>query len=554
VVETLTGVVRERGASIGGELAIRFKEGEAFVGWTWAELWEHARRAAMGLLAAGVRPGDHLMLLLPEPRAAVAAHFGVWAMGGVPTHVGLPYRLHDVGAFVAQLRLTGRHLDARTLVISRSLAALGGLAPGGDAGDTRTLVVEDWLEHPEPGEPPEAPGAGPALIQLTSGSTGEPRGVVIPVDRLRLHLESIGRALPATPRSVGVTWLPLHHDMGLVGGLLYPLLNRFVVNVLSPLEFQARPFAWLETMSRFRATHTAAPPSAFAVCIGLARRAAEAHLDLSSLTCAMVGAEVVSPRLLRRFAEAFAPTGFRPEAFFPVYGLAEATVAVTFPEPMSATRVDRIDRRALEREGVAVPALDGAPDPSVVEVTGVGAPIRGTSIRLVDARDAEVPERTVGEILVRSESLMEGYHADAEATHRAVVDGWLRTGDLGYVAGGALFITGRKKEVIIKGGHNLSPVMLEDIASAVPGVRAGCVAAVGVRSADRETELVYVVAETRLDAKDHPALRERVREALKAHSIAVDHVRLVPPGTLPKTTSGKIRRAIVAASIAAEAT
>ncbi len=558
MAETLASLVRERAVSIrGDDLAVRFKEGEAFVEWTWAELWEQARRAAMGLLAGGLRPGDHVMLLVPEPRAAVAAHFGAWAMGAVPTHVGLPYRLHDVGAFVEQLRVTGRRLDARALVMSRTLAAFGAAAAGGTAGDAPIFVLDDWLEHPLAGEPPQAAPTGPALIQLTSGSTGQPRGVVVSHERLAIHLDSVSRALRAAPRSVVVSWLPLHHDMGLIGGLLYPLVNGFVVSLLSPLEFQARPFAWLETLAHARATHTPAPPSAFAVCIGLARRAADSRLDLSSLTCAMIGAEVVSPRLLRRFAEAFAPTGFRPEAFFPVYGLAEATVAVTFPEPMRATRLDRIDRSALEREGLARPAGEGAPEASVLEFTSVGAPIPGTEIRLVDAHGAEVPERTVGEIRVRSTSLMEGYHADAEATQSAVVDGWLRTGDLGYLAasegGRTLFITGRAKEIIIKGGHNLSPVMIEEIVASVPGVRAGCVAAVGVRSAERETELVYVVAETKVDTGELPALRERVREALKARSIAVDHVQLVPPGSLPKTTSGKIRRAVLAASIAAEA-
>lgn len=537
---TLVATLRDRALSIGDEIAICFKEMDGFVDWTWSAFWDRARRVAMGLLARGVAPGDHVMLLVPEPRAAVAAHFGVWAMGGVPTQVGLPYRLHDVGAFVAELEATGRRIDARALVMSRAVAAF---APSDEGA---TIVVDELLEEAIAGEPPRDDPRGPALIQLTSGSTGAPRGVVISHDALALHLASISEALPATPACVGVTWLPLHHDMGLIGGLLYPFVNRFVVNVLSPLEFQARPFSWLETMSRVRATHTAAPPSAFAVSIALARRAAEAGLDLSSLTCAMTGAEPVAPALLRRFSAAFAPTGFRPQAFFPVYGLAEATVAVTFPVPMHDTRADRIDRHALERDGLALPSDEG------IEIVSVGKPIPGTEIRIVGDGDEALPERRIGEILVRSASLMEGYYEDPEATRDAIREGFLRTGDLGYVAEGDLFVTGRKKEIIIKAGKNLAPAMLEEVAASVPGVRAGCVAAVGVRSIARETEVVYVVAETKADPAEHEAIAERVREALKAHGVAIDHVRLVAPGTLPKTTSGKIRRALVRDAILEE--
>jgi fatty-acyl-CoA synthase len=544
---TLVRTLRERASSpsLGDEIAIRFKEMDGFVVWTWATFWAEARRVALGLLARGLRPGDHVMLLVPEPRAAVAAHFGVWAMGGVPTQVGLPYRLHDVGAFVAELWATGQRIDARALVMSRQVAAFAQ-----SERSAPIVVIDDLLEaaiDPSAGDPPFADPPGPALIQLTSGSTGAPRGVVISHERLALHLDSISQALPATPACVGVTWLPLHHDMGLIGGLLYPFVNRFVVHVLSPLEFQARPFSWLTTMSEVHATHTAAPPSAFAVSIALARRAAEAGLDLSSLTCAMTGAEPVAPALLRRFSAAFAPTGFRPQAFFPVYGLAEATVAVTFPAPMGETRADRIDRHALEHDREARPADEG------VELVSVGKPIPRTEIRIVGDDGEALPERKIGEILVRSATLMEGYYADPEATREAIHEGWLRTGDLGYVAEGDLFITGRKKEIIIKGGRNLAPAMLEEVAASVPGVRAGCVAAVGVRSIARETEVVWLLAETKADPSEHEAIAERVREALKAHGVAIDHVRLCAPGTLPKTTSGKIRRALVRAEIAKEA-
>ena len=565
--KTLAQMVRERAQAHTGEPALRFKEGDRFVEWTWERFWETEGRFASALREHGVRPGDHVMLIVPEPAAAVTAHFGVWTLGATPTHVGLPYRLTNVGEFLGELRRTAASFGTRALVVSRAVAAFA--KP--DAGDVRVLVLEDLVEQgaslplAEPSDP-----VGPALIQLTSGSTGRPRGVVIPHDRLNDHLDAISTALPGHPeRSTGVIWLPLHHDMGMIGGLLYPLWNRFVMHVLSPLEFQSRPLSWLETMSKVRATHTAAPPSAYAMCVALARRAEEMGLDLSSLSCAMIGAEPISASLLRRFAAAFAPSKLRAEAFFPVYGLAEATVAVTFPPVMRATRVDRIDRHALETEGVArslggegqedaAGAVSGAreerPGAASVELVSVGKPLPRAEVRVVDEAGVDVSERRVGEILVRAPSLMTGYYNDPDATASVLQDGWLRTGDLGYLAGGELFITGRKKEIIIKGGSNHAPAAIEEIASGVSGVRAGCVAAVGVRSEERQTEMLCLAAETKLEQSEHPALAARLRDALKAHGIGVDHVRIVGAGTLPKTTSGKIRRAAVADALRKELT
>jgi len=321
------------------------------------------------------------------------------------------------------------------------------------------------------------------------------------------------------------------------------------MHVLSPLEFQARPLSWLEAMSKVRATHTAAPPSAYAICIALARRAAEAGLDLSNLSCAMIGAEPISARLLRRFSEAFAPCKFKPEGFFPVYGLAEATVAVTFPPVLRATRVDRVDRHALERDAKAEP-VDG--EEGSVELVSVGKPLPRSEVRVVGDDGADLAERRIGEILVRAPSLMTGYFADEEATAKAMRGDWLVTGDLGYLAGGELFITGRKKEIIIKGGRNYAPAAIEEVVGHVQGIRAGCVAAVGIRSEERQTEMLCVVAETKLEPGEHAALLERLRDALKAHGISVDHVRLAAPGMLPKTTSGKIKRASIAEELRKE--
>jgi acyl-CoA synthetase (AMP-forming)/AMP-acid ligase II len=262
----------------------------------------------------------------------------------------------------------------------------------------------------------------------------------------------------------------------------------------------------------------------------------------------MIGAEPISASLLRRFGYAFAPCGFRSDAFFPVYGLAEATVAVTFPDLLSPTRIDRVDRTALERDGVALPSASV----DAIELVGVGRAIPGSAIRVVTASGEVVPERIAGEIEVCSTSASTGYYADAEATAALWRGEWLCTGDIGYVADGTLFVTGRKKELIVKGGHNVIPSVVEEIVGEIDGVRGGGVAAVGVRSDLFETELLCVVAETSRDAAEHVELAARIRSALKSRGVVPDRVVLVPPRALPRTSSGKLRRVAVSTMLASE--
>jgi acyl-CoA synthetase (AMP-forming)/AMP-acid ligase II len=257
----------------------------------------------------------------------------------------------------------------------------------------------------------------------------------------------------------------------------------------------------------------------------------------------MVGAEPIPASVLRKFSEAYAPSGFHAGTFFPVYGLAEVTVAATFPTLLAPTVVDRIDLKILESEKRAEPASD---DSAAVEFVGVGSSIPGSELRIVDEKGRLVPERQVGKILVRSDSLMEGYYKDPEATAAVMREGWLLTGDLGYQADGCLFVAGREKELIIRGGRGYIPSAIEEIASEVEGVRSGCVVAVGLYSERRATEKVYVVAETRLPEDEHDAVAESIREALRSRGIIVNQVVLIPPGALPRTTSGKLKRLKVA--------
>ncbi|HVI01260.1 MAG TPA: AMP-binding protein [Enhygromyxa sp.] len=547
---SMGALLRARVEAFGDETAYAVWDGERFVARSWASLWARASAVARGLAASGVEPGQGVLFLLTEIEAAILGQWGAWLAGAAPTQVGLPYRLSDPAAFITELQSTAARLHANVLVTEASFATLAGKE---NRIGVTTIAALERAGHesglPLPGELPGVEEArAPALVQLTSGSTGRPRGVVIPHDRLLLHLRSISEALPATRTDSGVTWLPLHHDMGMIGGLLYPLFNAFVMHLCSPLHFRGDPYLWLRALSEVDATHTVGPPSAYAIVQRLAGRAARDGLDLSRLRCAMIGAEPVPAALLRQFADALAPCGFRAKAFFPVYGLAEATVAVSFPKPLSPTRVLRLDRRALERERVARATSDE--DREALELVGVGAALPRSEVKVVDDRGEPLPDRHVGEILVRSETGMAGYFEDPQATAAAFVDGWLLTGDLGFLDAGQLFVTGRKKELIIKGGRSILPTVVEDAAARVDGVRHGCVAAFGVYDQARSTERMIVVAESKLAAAEQPKLARELRTYLQSVGFEVDEVAIVAPATLPKTTSGKLQRRALAAQFA----
>jgi fatty-acyl-CoA synthase len=542
-IGTIAELLRARAEQAPGEIGLAHWADGDWVTWSWAQYAARAGRAGAGLRAAGIGRGDHVMLLIVEVDVAIELLFGAWAIGAVPILAGLPYRLTDAEAFLGELRATARRMATDTIVVSDAFA------PYATAGHEAPRVLAAGTLRGEGGDEawdPPQPHA-PALVQLTSGSTGRPRGVVLSHATVLGHLAAISTALPPGEHAREVTWLPLHHDMGLIGGLLYPLFNAFAVNVLSPLAFRTDPYLWLRTMSDVRATCTPAPPSAYAIATRLAPRAVADGLDLSALRCAMVGAEPIAPHVLRDFAAALAPCGLRAEAFFPVYGLAEATVAVTFPRPLHATVFDRVQRAALELDGRAVPCKEG---PGAIELVGVGRPLPGTELEIVRADGTLAGEREVGEIRVRAPTLMDGYFGEPEASAQAIANGRLATGDLGYVADGSLFVTGRLKDLIIKGGQNLLPAPIEEIAGGVEGIREGCVAAVGIPSAQRGTELVCVVAETKAAEAEHAQLARRVREALRLRGVGVDRVVLVEPGAIPRTTSGKVRRHEVARTLA----
>ena len=392
-----------------------------------------------------------------------------------------------------------------------------------------------------------------ALLQYTSGSTGDPKGVVLAHRHLLANIHAMGTAADAGPGDLFVSWLPPYHDMGLIGAWLAGLYYGFPLAVMSPLDFLARPARWLRTISDQHATLSGAPNFGYELCLRHISDRELAGVDLSAWRLAFDGSETVSAATIGRFAERFAPYGLRPEAITPAYGLAEAGVAVTFPPLGRGPLLDAIDRTALAKTGNAVRVTAAAQPPAVspslavttLQAVSCGRPLPGYQVRVVDAAGQERGERHEGRIEFTGPSATPGYFRNEAATRALRRGPWLDTGDLGYLAGGELYLTGRVKDIIVRRGRNLHPDETEEAAGQLAGVEHGGVAVFGYSDPGTGTERVVLVAETHLrDTGELAALRGKIT-ALAARVLGVppDEVVLATPGSVLKTASGKTRRA-----------
>jgi 1-acyl-sn-glycerol-3-phosphate acyltransferase len=517
----------------------------------YGRLKEIAQAVAAGLVARGTAPGSRIALMLPTGLDFFAAFYGALYAGCVPVPLYPPARptqleehLRRIAAILTNAGAQWLVADPRARpfaqVLSAQCPALAGI-----------VTVKDLAL---PGEKPPPVTAAPtdmAFLQYTSGSTGDPKGVVLSHANLLANIGAMRRAARVTHEDLFVSWLPLYHDMGLIGAALGSMAVGFRLVLMSPLAFLARPACWLEAIDRHRATLSAAPNFAYEICATKLTDETLAGLDLSCWRLAFNGAEGVSPATLERFAARLAPFGFRRTALTPVYGLAECSVGLAFPPPGRGPRIDRVDRRALADEARALPLSDGGAATAAAQaVVGCGHPLPEHEIRIVDAACRPLPERRVGRLEFRGPSATRGYFGNASATARLFDGDWLDSGDLGYLADGELFITGRSKDIIIRAGHNIHPQELEQAVGAIPGVRPGGVAVFAASDARSGTEKLVVLAELRdpgADARDASG-RETIRAAIATLAIELtglpaDDIVLAPPQTVLKTSSGKIRRA-----------
>ncbi len=510
---------------------------------SYRRLRQGAERVAAGLQQRGLAAGATVSIMLPTGPEYFFAFFGVVLAGGVPVPIYPPVRLALLEDHLRRQLAILSNCQAVTLITFTEAIPFARLLKTQLASLSTLVTVAELTESSGAWLVPESRAGDIAFLQYTSGSTGHPKGVVLSHTNLLTNIRAMGQAVRVTDSDVIVSWLPLYHDMGLIGTWLASLYFGIPLVLLSPLDFLARPKRWLWAIHRYRGTLSPAPNFAYEICL---TRLADEDLEGLDLSCwrgAFNGAEPVSPATLERFCGHFARYGFRREAMMPVYGLAECSVGLAFPSCDRGPLVDRIVREEFVQHGNAVPATEGGP--GVMLLPACGPPLEGHEIRIIDRDGTELPERREGRVQFRGPSATRGYFRNPEQT-RLLFDGeWLETGDLGYLAGGELYITGRIKDLIIIAGRNVYPQELEEMVGNIPGIRKGNVVVFGSTRQEAVTERMVVVAETR---ETDPAALEKLRSAINGLAVELvgtpaDDLILAPPKTLLKTSSGKLRRA-----------
>jgi len=531
---------------------------------TFGELYAAAQRCAAELARRGVTAGGRVSLMLPTSRAFFISYAGILLAGAIPVPIYPPFRADRIEEYAARQAAILNNAEVYLLLTFRRAEAVARLLEPRVRSLHGVVDAEKLLDAADKAPPP-APGALPAhisgsrarrssdiaLLQYTSGSTGDPKGVVLTHANLLANMRAIGNAVEMGPRDVGVSWLPLYHDMGLIGAWLTLLHFGVPLAVMSPLSFLTRPERWFWAFHKHRGTITAAPNFAYELCV---RKIADKDiegLDLSSWRVAMNGAEPVNPETMQRFTERFSRYGFRNESHLPVYGLAESSLAVTVPPLNRGPLIDRVDRETFATHGRAVPSETTARN--AISFVSSGTSLPEHEIRIVDPQGREVPDRTEGYLWFRGPSATSGYYQNSTATEKLLPQGpaapseefaWIDSGDRAYRADGEIYVTGRVKDIIIKGGRNLYPHEVEELAARVDGIRKGCIVAIGLKDEGSGTEKLIVVAEVRdRDPKKFATISAAVTDQIsRGLGLPPDRVELVPAGSIPKTSSGKLRR------------
>ncbi len=535
VVEILAGL--ENCTRFGARFVSTSEQAEFY---SYSEVLRRARASAAHLQSLGLRPGDHVAIILPTGIEFFDAFLGTQLAGGVPTALYPPFRLGKLDEYFARLRRMLTRIGAHYLITEKRIKRLIGEGVTGVPSLCGVIEAGDLSSGSEQPTPVAVDPDTTAFLQFSSGSTSEPKAVVVSHRNLACNLAMMEHALVYRDESEvengAVCWLPLYHDMGLVGCLYLGLYYPATVTYLGPDAFLGRPALWLRTLSRYKAAISPAPNFAFGYCLNRIRDEELEGVDLSHWRAALNGAEPIDPEGVRAFGERFARWGFRPEAITPVYGLAEAGLAVSFSDLDAPPLVTEFDRELLATHARA------ATGPGR-RLVSVGKPLPGVTVEIRDGDERPLPEGAVGRIVIHGPSVTSGYFEDPEATARSIRDGWLDTGDLGFFLEGRLYIAGRVKDLIIIRGRNFAPQEIEDLLLTVPGLRTGCVVALG-GFVEGLGEQLIILAETdpRNPRSGDEVIAEVRRRVLAGLALSPHHVELLPPGTLPRTSSGKLRR------------
>ena len=515
---------------------------------TYSGVERATARYGGALQALGLTKGDRVALILPDNQDFVFAFLGALRIGVIPVPIYPPAGLRKLGGYLENTLHIVDKSGARLIVTDSDIRRLLGTVQAAASSLDKIVAVDTIRKSREPLSPVKIGLDDTCFLQFTSGSTSAPKGVVISHRNVAANVHAFmhdGLNIESGVDS-GVSWLPLYHDMGLIGFVLGPLYYRNTVTYLPPLLFLKRPIRWLETISRLRATISFGPNFAYALCVKRVRDKDMQGLDLTSWRVAGCGAEPIRAGNLRDFADKFAAVGFNRRALLPCYGMAEATLAISFDNLGEGLRSDVIDAEVLAAEGTAKPLEGDGTDG--LEVVNCGKEFDNHEVAVFAPDDAAsehpLADRCVGELRLRGPSITSGYFNDPQLTEQAFAGDWLSTGDIGYLVDGDIFVCGRRKELIIVNGRNYYPQDLEWQASRVSGVRKGNVIAFGTRKPLNDRERVVVVFETTVaDQQARETLKHEVRKAVRqATGLSIDDVVDLDAGVLPKTSSGKLRR------------
>jgi fatty-acyl-CoA synthase len=503
---------------------------------SYAGLNQRSRELGEKLAGLGLGRGERVVMVVASQFEFIQLFLGAARAGCVPVPLYPPFILSQVDTYLAGLDRILRLTGAAALVTSAPILPLLERLESG----VRRLTFEDVDGAEELGKLPTTGPDDLAFLQFTSGSTAAPKGVMVPHRTLLENATAIGAHLGISPdRDRGVSWLPLYHDFGLIGFTVTPMLRQTSIWYLAPLDFARDPTSWPELIDRVDGTAGSAPNFGYEL---LARRVSDEQLerwDLSSWRIAACGAEAIRPRTLKRFASRFERAGFSHRAFLPCYGLAEATLAISLWPVSEEPRTVSLDPEALRDRGSVVPSPD---DPDAIELMSCGPPLPGHEVAILDADGRRLPELSEGEIAFRGPSVTNGYFEDSEATAASFgSDGWLRTGDLGFLKDGEVYPTSRKKDLIVVAGRNYHPHDVEWCAGEDTGVRGGGAIAFAIDGEMGDVAVLVVEARPGVDVED---LRRRLAVRARGRlGLVLKEVVVVGRGELPKTSSGKPRRA-----------
>jgi fatty-acyl-CoA synthase len=506
---------------------------------TYMRLYAEAERRASHLSGLGLIKGDRLALMMGEAQEFVMSFLGCVIAGIVPAPISPPMATKAGEHFLSTAARIIDDAGAKALLTTGLSKPFAEQALHRASEHARLITTEDaFAGDPPPFDRPQAHPEDICFLQYTSGSTTSPRGVIVTHANLMANAVAFlgPQGLNAGPHEMGISWLPHYHDMGLIGFILAPIIMNRPVVILPITSFARDPRVWLKAIDKYRGTISYAPNFAYAQVVKRLRDHDLDSLDLSCWRVAGCGAEPIHAPTLRNFAERLAPAGFRPEAFLPSYGLAESTLAVSIHRNGEPLRIDRVDVESLKL-GKAHPATEN--NGRMSEIVSCGLPLPDHQVSIINEEGMTLPEREIGEVTVRGPSVTRGYFRNPEATAATWSDGWLRTGDLGYMADGELYICGRSKELIIIRGANYYPQDIELAARDLPGIKRGNVVAFSVNDGREERLVIMAEADSREGDALRQAIASRIREAT---GLDVHRVALVPVGTLLRTTSGKLQR------------